>query len=718
LSLSLSRASRPGAVVACALALVLLTALRSPAQDQVTGTAASAGGAPGDSAAAGVSGGSDDDAAAEAAGALLDDLESGGALDLDLSSVEEADDFLDELLRAAAALRAHPVDLNDADAARLLRIPGIGPSEARAIIDLRATRGRIWGLGDLVQAGILSAEEAERVRPYVDASPAPEGRGELDRATAGGAAAPAENRAQPGAEPGGRGARVRVSLRAVCRVEPDDRYAAAGWRGVPDATGTFARVRGTLLNGISFGAGVERDPGEASLADHSVFHVATEEIGEGGAEGARVRAIAGDFVVRWAQGLVRSGSRFPSASTLPIGRDASRGYDGAGETVGRRGFVVEVARGSARGTVLWSRTRLDAALDESGRATSVRSTGLHRTAGERAGAGALTETATAARVVVPLGPLEFGASAERLEFDPALAPDDPERRRYAFRGDELDLGGADVRWRRPRLRAGAEAAWTSSGGRAFVAAVSGAVGSARVRAGFGRASREFWSPSGNGIPGVSGGGNGIAGWLGIDYRLGRSWRASADVLVRSRPWRSYFEALPEASDRARFSLEADAAGIGLVTIDLSESAGDTGEEDEDGRESTVESSTTTVRLEVTTRGAAPLTLWTAKASARLDGIETGDLVAAGVRGDFTLLGGGAVSAGLATAVARKEGATIAQGEAALPGQMGLRLLSRSGTTWYIRLRAGRVLGVDCAVRAAGGPEPGTLTLGVSFEAKG
>jgi|GEM_PF-2526789 len=63
------------------------------------------------------------------------------------------------------------LDLNEADAESLRRIPNIGVRTARKIVQFRMERGSVESMEDLVRAGVLTEEEAEAVRPFVKAAP-------------------------------------------------------------------------------------------------------------------------------------------------------------------------------------------------------------------------------------------------------------------------------------------------------------------------------------------------------------------------------------------------------------------------------------------------------------------------------------------------------------------------------------------------------------------
>ena len=64
---------------------------------------------------------------------------------------------------------AGPVDINNADAAQLEKLPGIGPSLARAIIDERERSGPFGGVDDLARVPGLGPVRIEGLRDLVAA---------------------------------------------------------------------------------------------------------------------------------------------------------------------------------------------------------------------------------------------------------------------------------------------------------------------------------------------------------------------------------------------------------------------------------------------------------------------------------------------------------------------------------------------------------------------
>ena len=58
-----------------------------------------------------------------------------------------------------------PLDLNEADATALDRLPGIGPARARAILDLRGRLGAFRSVDDLIEVRGIGPKTLEAIRP-------------------------------------------------------------------------------------------------------------------------------------------------------------------------------------------------------------------------------------------------------------------------------------------------------------------------------------------------------------------------------------------------------------------------------------------------------------------------------------------------------------------------------------------------------------------------
>jgi len=601
---------------------------------------------------------------------------------------------LEAALRTAAVLRANPIDVNAASLQELLSIPFLDPASAARIFAHRAEHGAFAALEDIRAAGVDS-RTLESVRPYVFVRPP---GGSLPGAAAEGPEAPAP-------------AFASWSLRVRARLEHDERdpYTVRG--GLAHRSGSYARFRAELASGISFGLACERDPGEARLLDHAVFFVTWENPEQPG-----LRVGAGDFSVAWGHGLVAAGGGFTSPGAYPRTRDRIRGYDGAGETAPRRGVYVDASRRHVRVIALYARTRLDATIDERGRVSALRSTGFHRTEGELAAAGALTESILGGRAAVLLGEgPEIGCSLLGFGYDPPFALGDFERQRFRFAGDELVVLGADARVDRGTWRAGAELAGTTDGGRAAIACARVRSKGTKVAFGFGYLSRDYWSPLGAGVPGFGGGSNGAVAWLRVDYRATPTANVWVEGSVAGRPWRSYHLDLPDRSSALGGGavLTFDRLGRLVAETRLRSRTVETG-----APESTGEESVRRTKLELRTRGRPEVRLTVWRTSETLDRRETGTLSAVGVRVTEELGERWTVDAGI-TAVATTGGVpSIVQYEPRLPGEFGLATLNTPGARWYIRAQAGLFSGVGLTFRLAGGPGRDTFEFAVGFDARG
>ena len=68
-----------------------------------------------------------------------------------------------KLAYARTNLEGRPVEINRAEREELLRVPGVGPKAASAILEARRKQGRLRDLAQLRRLGVL----AERAAPYV-----------------------------------------------------------------------------------------------------------------------------------------------------------------------------------------------------------------------------------------------------------------------------------------------------------------------------------------------------------------------------------------------------------------------------------------------------------------------------------------------------------------------------------------------------------------------
>jgi len=98
---------------------------------------------------------------------------------------------------------AQPVNINTADSTQLQLVPGIGPSTAEKILQMRKSYGAFKSLNDLMAIRGIGPKRLEKMKKYL---------------TVGKSAAPAPNTAQP--------ASAKTKLRAPTKSAPTKSVAA------------------------------------------------------------------------------------------------------------------------------------------------------------------------------------------------------------------------------------------------------------------------------------------------------------------------------------------------------------------------------------------------------------------------------------------------------------------------------------------------------------
>ena len=627
----------------------------------------------------------------------------------------------DWLIREAAAFRANPIDVNSCSLSDLLLVPFIDPISAAAVLQFREEKGELTSLRDLVGFRGLTVASVAALAPYVIVPAAGD--------------APSSGVPPGGQSTLGRGLVWNLTTRLSGSYSGStDPAPAFGWEDPLAEARTCVRLRASHGDRLSAGVAFEKDPGESKFADHVAAHVTWG--------GPRGRAVAGDFNLRWGQGLIAGSQGFASAERLPVPHDRIKGYDGMSETTARRGIVATgLIGGRASLGLVAARTHLDATIDESGRVSSVRASGYHRTESEMEGREALTETITGGRVrasvlgdrtTVPvLGDwgsragsprqslnqpsLVFGASLLRFSFDPPLGEGDPLRQRYRLSGAEVTLTSLDAVLISGGWRTGVEFARSIGGGRALLASVRARSGAVQSSFGFGYQSESFRSPLGSALPGTSGGTNALSGWLRLSYTAKGVWRIWGSARTTSHPWRTYHNTLPEPSGLVELGTELNASSLGRITFGgrLRARSVEDGEPETTGRE---EVQTQWVVFRSSSDGRLRLAI--RRSVADLNGIRLGTAVALSARSTMQLTGRVTVDFGAVTVASEGQSCVIPHYEPGLTGEMGLRTLNDPGTRWYIRARITISSNISVAGRLAGGPSPGRLEFGIGLDARG
>ena len=69
--------------------------------------------------------------------------------------------------RAVPLTAAFQVDLNSAEPAELLQLPGVGPSLAQRVVDDRRLRGNFRTIDELTRVDGIGPRTLERIKPYL-----------------------------------------------------------------------------------------------------------------------------------------------------------------------------------------------------------------------------------------------------------------------------------------------------------------------------------------------------------------------------------------------------------------------------------------------------------------------------------------------------------------------------------------------------------------------
>lgn len=201
-------------------------------------------------------------------------LASAGDVDSALAVAESI--YAEQERRSRPLGPGERLDPNVADEIQLDRLPGLGPSRARAIVRDREARGPFGSLDDLERVPGLGRSRVQRLAPYVTLRPDPAGQGRARRA-AGKARAGGADRAGGGHGVGESQATAPIDLNRATAAEltslpgigPVRAAAIVRWRkahgpfrhvedllAIPGiGPATLERLRGRVVQGLDTPAG-------------------------------------------------------------------------------------------------------------------------------------------------------------------------------------------------------------------------------------------------------------------------------------------------------------------------------------------------------------------------------------------------------------------------------------------------------------------------------
>ncbi len=342
---------------------------------------------------------------------------------------EEVDEVEAEfILERLERLQGKPLDLNTATAGELAELPWISPLLARKILALRERIGAFRSLHDLIVIEGMSYELLQAMSPYLTITY--------------------------------KGVPYWAGTEGRVRAVGEN---SARW---PDGADFYARFTSRPSEQVEVCYIMDKDDGEKDFTDFQAGYVVVK------GEGALSRVSVGDLSAQFGQGLVLWTPQgyfrgYETVSQAERGASGVRGYRSSIENGALRGAHVQVSGNGLEADVLFSRSRLDAYLNDDGSVRRLADTGYHRTEWELRSKDVLREDMFAAHAVAqPRPALVLEGTYCSARYDPGFASDDEPA--YYFSGEKLSAGSVGMRLLLPRADLFGEAAMMSGGGKAQI----------------------------------------------------------------------------------------------------------------------------------------------------------------------------------------------------------------------------------------------------------
>ncbi|MEO1416950.1 MAG: helix-hairpin-helix domain-containing protein [Bacteroidota bacterium] len=411
----------------------------------------------------------------------------------------EVDDQVDytDLTDLLEDLQKNPLDLNTATQEELIQIPGFNTLLYTQLRDYISSFGALTSLYELQAVEGFSADIIRQVQPYVTVKAV--GSKDISPNATKSAGPPAKEVLE--------GMEVELIQRFVRILEeqrgytaPDttfreiensgeldtvlsSRYAGSPWR-------SYTRLRGRYGQNFSFAITGEKDPGEifAWQPENNLYgydflsgHVSI------GGYGIIERLVIGDFAIQSGQGLTLSrGLGFgKGAFVINSIKQANRGilpYASVNENQYQRGVAATLRFGKLKITPFASRLNVDASVQETDtltnevlQASGLQTSGLHRTASERANRNSILENMVGTRIEYRSGNLMLGTTHYYQAFGSELNRALNEYNQFDFRGDENYVNSFDWDWIIQNFNFFGEVGRSRSGGIGATAGIMGSI---------------------------------------------------------------------------------------------------------------------------------------------------------------------------------------------------------------------------------------------------
>lgn len=283
---------------------------------------------------------------------LLDDMDNDGE-DSDLF------DVIEDLLQ-------NPIDLNEADANDLQRLPGMDFAKANSIIEHRAKYGSYYSTNELYSVPDLNKELIQSILPLVKV----DFPSELAN----------KNHNEISEDSFRDKSKLIVRSRVVNDLQTRDAFLNNRFTG--SKLKSYNRVLYDYTNNFQLGLLTEKDPGEKSFTDFTSFHFQTKDIN------IINNFVVGDYVLEYGQGLALwspFGFSKGADAIYPVKKKARylRPYTSSLEYRFFRGASTRINLGNFNLTGFYSFNTFDATIDSlTGEIVSFGQTGYHRTTTE------------------------------------------------------------------------------------------------------------------------------------------------------------------------------------------------------------------------------------------------------------------------------------------------------------------------------------------------
>ncbi|PWK26240.1 hypothetical protein LV89_02721 [Arcicella aurantiaca] len=326
-------------------------------------------------------------------------------------------------------------------------------------------------------------------------------------------------------------------------TEPDSR-SKVRYEGSPMKL--YARYKMYSSKDFSLGFTLEKDEGESQLTDFKSFHLQFQN------KGHWKKITLGDYQLQLGQGLISSAGFYigkGSETVLTTRRNhlGIRPYTSALENNFFRGIAATYQLGKFEITGFYSSLYRDGNIVQDKAtnleyASSLQTSGLHRTASEMADKGSLLEQNIGTDITFrnKENTFQIGFTTLKTNFDKTLQKAEKDYNLYEFSGNSNLLTGLHYSYNYQNFNFFGEIARSSSGG---IGAVSGILASLGKRTDFSilfrKYDRDFHSFYANGFSENSRNINETGLYAGIKHALNRKWSVSAYFDYFQFPWYRY-----------------------------------------------------------------------------------------------------------------------------------------------------------------------------------